>query len=737
MAESIQEKIDYILNMQNIISKVCSDEELLFEAINKLKDNQNYLEKIAEELYQEYPKSNKNNTTKNTGTQKFLQMTVVQMLLKGENVDNNTIEEIKGSYVNNKKFFNDYFNEKKYNTILQDMYNYSKSNPFANWKNFANILRRLLYLKEDFNKVNEYLKDISSNIISDCEFDNESLKQKTDGFLGNQGYGRDVPVIVFHDKKFKNQKEAIQICLHFQNNVIDTYIQSGKEDNYSLNESISNTSQYQQLIEDIKNSKEDFIKKTNNRLDNKNDSSDKQQIGEDKSMHKNIPLNQILYGPPGTGKTYNTIVKAVDIIGYEYLFKKWFLQTSKAKNKDGTLKQYLSCIHKFKENVGINIFLCKEKDIYENMKTCIENTQYFKDNCLHADSSPGLSHYQQALLHYKSFLNDTNFSYEEIKECFDYYKTIEHPLIEFITFHQSYSYEEFVEGIKPYIKNDIWSKKKELIDLEAETLPDIKYIGQKGIFKNICDRAKNDKDNKYVLLIDEINRGNISKIFGELITLIEEDKRKKVYEDGKEYNTLEVTLPYSHEPFYVPNNLYIIGTMNTADRSIASVDIALRRRFRFIEMMPKPDLLKINDRELINVVKDGKKQYEINLKKLLETLNNRISYILDEDHQIGQSYFLKLLQRKGEAISEYELKDVFKYEILPLLNEYFYGDWEKIKAVLVKDSENSENLIEGSFIEEKEAQTLSCYCGDKKQCRFKKEFNIKEAIECIADDIIQ
>lgn len=497
---------------------------------------------------------------------------------------------------------------------------------------------------------------------------------------------------------------------------------------------------------------------------NENDHQAGEQPMPDNNIKNNIPLNQILYGPPGTGKTYNTVIKAMEII-------------------DGK---------KYTDNNG---------NLLKTVK------------------------------------------YDDLKRSFD--KAKEEHRIEFITFHQSYSYEEFVEGIKPYIPNRIWKIDKDKIDEQYEeqkdALPDIKYIGQKGIFKEICKKAeekisfdelwkmfqdkhpvnselktiddtsfhikeyfedgikidKNEENNPkltiktiktlyeqhgqkafeaptdikehykdkisyyfsiikelenieklqkkpYVLIIDEINRGNISKIFGELITLIEEDKREKVYEDGKEYNTLKVILPYSQDTFSVPNNLYIIGTMNTADRSIASVDIALRRRFRFVEMMPKPNLLKIDDNELVDVVRDSEKQYKINLEKLLTVLNDRISYILDDDHQIGHSYFLKLLQSKDgqpvQTISEEALKDVFKYEILPLLNEYFYGDWEKIKAVLVRKPESDQEDLTGkSFVEEKANPDLSCYCGDKVQYKFRKfdnDFSISNAIACIAKGII-
>lgn len=239
----------------------------------------------------------------------------------------------------------------------------------------------------------------------------------------------------------------------------------------------------------------------------------------------------------------------------------------------------------------------------------------------------------------KSIFNMKNND-EDIFKKFKEYKSKN--LIKFITFHQSYGYEDFIEGIRP--------------DLDNENR-DLKYTLHSGIFKDICNKAKSDMRNNYVLIIDEINRGNISKIFGELISLIEPSKREGSKEE------LEAILPYSKESFTIPKNLYILGTMNTADRSIALLDIALRRRFNFIEMMPKYDILK--DIKINN----------IDLALLLSTINERIEFLLDREHTIGHSYFLN--------ISSFEdLISVFKNSIIPLLIEYFYGDFEKIKLVL-------------------------------------------------------
>lgn len=192
----------------------------------------------------------------------------------------------------------------------------------------------------------------------------------------------------------------------------------------------------------------------------------------------------------------------------------------------------------------------------------------------------------------------------------------------FTTFHQSFAYEDFIEGFRPNNAGEI-----KLRD---------------GIFKTICKDAKNDSSNNYYLVIDEINRGNISKIFGELITLIEESKRDK----------LEILLPYSQEKFTVPSNLFIIGTMNSTDKSIALIDIALRRRFTFLELKPNETLIK------------DEKAREFSIK-----LNEQ----LEDDYKIGHSYFM------GENI---DLEFVKEYKIKPLLKEYFYGNNQKLEDIL-------------------------------------------------------
>jgi hypothetical protein len=276
-------------------------------------------------------------------------------------------------------------------------------------------------------------------------------------------------------------------------------------------------------------------------------------------------------------------------------------------------------------------------------------------------------YYSVAICEQKPLSQIENEEYREVLRRFNKYKNENR--IAFTTFHQSYGYEEFIEGIRPIMSEDNDNS--------------LKYKISSGVFKEFCDNAGEIED-PCVFIIDEINRGNVSKIFGELITLIESTKRKG--EEG-----LLVKLPYSKHEFGVPSNVYLLGTMNTADRSISLMDTALRRRFNFIEMLPDPGILKG-----IVIQEDGQ---TLNVAKMLELINKRIEFLFDREHTIGHAFFISMKNEGKNTIGN--LSSIFKKSILPLLQEYFYDDYEKIRLVLGDDGKTDEKY---QFIQKMEVR---------------------------------
>ena len=403
-----------------------------------------------------------------------------------------------------------------------------------------------------------------------------------------------------------------------------------------------------------------------------------------------FPLNQILFGAPGTGKTYTTKKLAIEIIDnqeYDENDRKTILD-----RYDELVKSNQIHFTTFHQSMSYEDFIEGIKpDTIDNRVTYEVKDGIFKqisDFAISKTESNFDESYNNLL---KEILaNDNDFL--ELKTATQK------------SFYIKVNSKNSLNLYTSENKNKQGSITKEKLNKQVNGHQE--FDGWEGYVNGVIEYLKtkhnleisgNSIEKKYVLIIDEINRGNVSSIFGELITLLEEDKRKGNKEE------IEVVLPYSQDKFSVPNNLYIIGTMNTADRSVESLDTALRRRFSFVEMPSKPE-------KLVDVTLENAE--EIDLEQLLDKINQRIELLIDKDHQIGHSFFINLKDLNG-------LRTAFKNKIIPLLEEYFFGDFGKIGLVLgenfisVKNENNNSGILakfsayeEVDFITEKKVYQI-------------------------------
>jgi 5-methylcytosine-specific restriction protein B len=405
------------------------------------------------------------------------------------------------------------------------------------------------------------------------------------------------------------------------------------------------------------------------------------------TMNATMSLNQILFGPPGTGKTFNTINKAIEIIENRVLSREELEPKNRTslKNKFEEYKKAGQIeFVTFHQSYGYEEFVEGIKAIpvgKEGNEDGTEMIYAISDGIFKRLSKKSLEEFlisntssninkRRFILNAKSL----NIQAELIQDDENNFRVIKGSKMRkgYATSFEQYNYfklrKEVEDNAKLKEESEFFIFEEDYLFQSLSAASSVILgrmsngtIDWKETFENLDINLNQDIKN-HILIIDEINRGNISKIFGELITLIEPSKRIGADEE------IKVKLPYSNDDFGVPQNLYILGTMNTADRSIALMDTALRRRFEFIEMLP--DLKVLND-----LFVDG-----INIKLILEKINQRVEYLYDRDHTIGHAYFMSL---KENATFE-ELENIFKNKIIPLLQEYFYDDWEKILMVLGK-----------------------------------------------------
>lgn len=424
--------------------------------------------------------------------------------------------------------------------------------------------------------------------------------------------------------------------------------------------------------------------------------------------------NIIYYGPPGTGKTFLLQKICEDYTDYEVSDEG--IRTAYEDTSLDWLVLSLIILQNNNNPLSSDEIAEKNNDLSliqgSSISPILEDHSVPASNgvidVLGLSSEPKIFVQSQMEQTFK-WTVDLNSFQQYNREYYEKYiiKNILGKRYEFITFHQSLVYEDFIEGIRPTINSALVEEGS------------IKYSVQEGVFKRLCSQAAENPYKQYAVIIDEINRGNISEIFGELISLIETDKRI-----GEE-NELKITLPYSKTEFGVPQNVNIYATMNSTDRSIALIDFALRRRFEFIKFTCDLEELKnyfysckINPEDI-----DG-----INLIILLEIINKRIEYLLDSNYQIGHAYFM-------EVRNFIDIKNVILKKVIPLLEEYFHNDLQKIQIVFNDLDENGD--IKDSSIYQHEvlsSNRLFSFTGDysfedKKRYFVNSNFDINAVIK--------
>ena len=637
MSELVK-KIRYLNNKAKYFQKLKDDEKFLYEEIEKISiDNVKYVQNLY--------------------------------------INEDKIKKIRyevGNLLLNRKF-----NKENFENLKQKINNQYDTNILQTWKDFSILY--VFFFNPIKNIVNEYLEDIGNYFI---ENSGKKLKLKTTNFDGTRNLGDVGCWIALYNPKYNSQSDGIQYFMNFYDNntTYGTYHHETKKDidrkEYDIENLDENT--IQSIIIDLRN-------QLNTILENEN--AGKDYMTNEKKQTQ--PLNQILYGSPGTGKTYNTINKALEIIDSDFYkenrdnreaLKEKFEEYKKSGQIEFITFHQSYGYEEFVEGIKAispddernptdNLIYKVEAGIFKKLCENAENKEYVIDDLSIDDNS---SIWKISLgSTYGNEIKTKCLNDNEIRIGWTNVKEVGDDNFNKLGSNNQSTIRNFIEDMKIgdlvisiYNQNKIdgigiieseyksdddehynkfrkvkWLS-KDILDLTQlngnkvfvqKTVYKINRFKPKDLLSLIKQneiQVKSDNINKnYILIIDEINRGNISKIFGELITLIEPSKRIGADEE------IRVKLPYSgdsEEPFGVPKNLYIIGTMNTADRSIAPIDTALRRRFVFEEMAPDSSLL---SKERTPDIYDG-----VNLQSLLEAIITRIEYLYDRDHTMGHAY---------------------------------------------------------------------------------------------------